>query len=61
MEIDDNKRKEVAERVRLAVKELRWAASNLERVYGIFRTEDDPPIEPDDPNQLDLFAHIKNN
>ncbi len=60
METDDRKRREAAEHVRIAVKQLRWAAQNLAAFYEIIRTEDNPPIEEEDPRQLDLFAHLKN-
>lgn len=56
MDMDTRKRTEAAEKIRLAVKELRWAAQNLAAYYESIRTEDNPPIEAEDPKQLKLFT-----
>lgn len=53
MEVDYKTQKAIAERIRLAVKELRWAALNLAAIYEAIRTEENLPLE--DPNQLKLF------
>lgn len=50
-----------AEYIRIAVKQLRWAAQNLAAYYETIRTEDNPPIEVEDPNQLKLFTQENNN
>lgn len=47
----------VAGHLRLAVKELRWAAAHLSAVYEAIRTEENEPME--DPNQLKLFEEEK--
>lgn len=44
---------QVAEHVRRAYKELRWASNNIAAIYEMIRPKDMPPI--DDPNQLKLF------
>ncbi len=50
-----------AEYIRIAVKQLRWAAQNLAAYYETIRTEDNPPIEVEDPNQLKLFTQENDN
>ena len=45
--------KELADHVRKAYKELRWAAANMAANYELIRPEDAPPLN--DPNQLKLF------
>jgi len=50
-----------AEYIRIAVKQLRWAAQNLAAYYETIRTEDNPPIEAEDPNQLKLFTQENDN
>ena len=49
---NDNQR-EVAEHVRKAYKQLRWAAANIAAIYEIIRPKDMPALS--DPNQLKLF------
>lgn len=49
MKLEKERSKEVAEHVRKAYKELRWAAA----IYELIRPEDAPPLV--DPNQLKLF------
>ncbi len=53
MENDKELRRQVAERLRLAAKELRWAAANIEQIYDMIKPSDMPEIEP--KNQLKLF------
>lgn len=43
----------IAEHLRLAYREPRWAANNLAALYELLRPADMPPVE--DPNQLKLF------
>ena len=50
-----------AEYIRIAVKQLRWAAQNLAAYYETIRTEDNPPIEVEDPSQLKLFTQENDN
>lgn len=50
-----------AEYIRIAVKQLRWASQNLAAYYETIRTEDNPPIEVEDPNQLKLFTQENDN
>jgi len=50
---DRETQKQIAEHLRLAYKELRWAAKNIGIVHDLMRPDDEPPI--DDPNQLKLF------
>lgn len=50
---DKETQKQVAEHLRRAYKELRWAANNIACIYELMRPEDAKPI--DDPNQLNLF------
>lgn len=44
--------------LRLAYKELRWAAKNMAAMHDLIRPEEEPPIE--DPNQLKLFEDETN-
>lgn len=44
---------QVAEHVRRAYKELRWAANHIAAIHEIMRPEEEPSIE--DPNKLKLF------
>lgn len=44
---------QMADHLRRAFKELRWAANNLASLYELIRPADMPPIE--DPNQLKMF------
>lgn len=46
--------KQIAEHLRMAYKELRWAANHIASLHEIMRPEEEPPIE--DPNQLKLFT-----
>lgn len=50
---DRETQKVIAERIKVAAKELRWAAANLEEIYNMVKPENMSPIE--DPNQLKLF------
>ena len=50
---DNERQKAVAEHVRKAYKELRWAAANTAAIYEIIRPAEMPALE--DPNQLKLF------
>lgn len=52
---ENEQRRMVAEHLRLAEKELRWAANNIAAVYEMTRPADMPPIE--DKNQLKLFEN----
>lgn len=47
--------KAAANHLRKAIKELRWAAFNLERFYSIVKPNDAPIIDRS-PNQLEMFA-----
>jgi len=49
--------KTVAEHVRKAYKELRWASANMAAIYEMIRPADMPALE--DPNQLKLFDDEK--
>lgn len=53
MKLEKERSKEVAEHVRKAYKELRWAAAHAAAIYELIRQEDTPPLV--DPNQLKLF------
>ncbi len=48
----EERQREVAERLRLAAKELRWAAANIESIYDMVRPVDMPPFE--DKNQMKI-------
>lgn len=50
--------KAAAEHLRKAIKELRWAAYNLERYYNAVRPPESPALSKPD-NQLELFAYGK--
>lgn len=50
---NEEQQRQVADHVRRAYKELRWAANNMAAIYEMIRPKDMPPIE--DPNQLKLF------
>ena len=50
---DRETQRQIAEYLRLAHKELRWAAKNIAALHDLMRPEDVPAIE--DPNQLKLF------
>lgn len=53
MENEREQQRYIAERLRIAVKELRWAAGHLAAIYDMVKPIDMPPFE--DPNQLSLF------
>ena len=44
----------LAEHLRIAAKQLRWAADNLAACYNLVKPEDEPPLFVD-PNQLTIF------
>lgn len=46
--------KQIADHLRMAYKELRWAANHIAALHDIMRPAEEPPIE--DPNQLKLFT-----
>lgn len=50
---DRETQRQIAEYLRRAYKELRWAAKNIAALHEMMRPEDVPAIE--DPNQLKLF------
>jgi len=51
--MERERKREMAERIRKAAKELMWAGQNLAKVYEMIRPVDMPPME--DPNQLKMF------
>ena len=51
--MDKNTQKQVAEHLRRAYKELRWAANNIAALHELMKPEGEHPIV--DPNQLKLF------
>lgn len=53
MESSKDTQRLVAEHLRLAYKELRWAAKNIAQLHELMKPEEEPPII--DPNQLKLF------
>ena len=46
-----------AEHLRIAAKQLRWAADNIAACYNLVKPEDAPPLFVD-PNQLTIFDTI---
>lgn len=53
MENNNDTQRQVAEHLRIAYKELRWAAMNIAQLYELMKPEDKPHLT--DPNQLKLF------
>ena len=53
---EDNART-LANHLRIAAKQLRWAADNIAACYNIVKLEDTPPLFVD-PNQLTIFDTI---
>lgn len=45
-----------AEELRLAIKEAGWALMHLRRFYEMSKPEGAAPVDPIDPNQLNLFT-----
>lgn len=58
MEYNKETQRMMATYLRLAYKELRWAAKNMAAMHDLIRPADEPPIE--DPNQLKLFEYETN-
>lgn len=50
---DKRNNRDMAEHLRKAYKELRWAADNIAKIYEMVRPDNMQPIE--DPKQLKLF------
>lgn len=53
---EDNART-LANHLRIAAKQLRWAADNIAACYNLVKPEDMPPLFVD-PNQLTIFDTI---
>ena len=51
---DQDGTRALAEYLRIAAKQLRWAADNLAAAYNLIKPEDAPPLFGD-PNQLTIF------
>lgn len=51
---DQDGTRALAEHLRIAAKQLRWAADNLAAAYNLIKPEDAPPLFVD-PNQLTIF------
>ena len=51
---DQDSTRALAEHLRIAAKQLRWAADNLAAAYNLIKPEDAPPLFVD-PNQLTIF------
>ena len=51
---DQDSTRALAEHLRIAAKQMRWAADNLAAAYNLIKPEDAPPLFGD-PNQLTIF------
>ncbi len=51
---DQDSTRALAEHLRIAAKQMRWAADNLAAAYNLIKPEDAPPLFVD-PNQLTIF------
>ena len=51
---DQDGTRALAEHLRTAAKQLRWAADNLAAAYNLIKPPDAPPLFVD-PNQLTIF------
>lgn len=51
---DQDSTRALAEHLRIAAKQLRWAADNLAAAYNLIKPPDAPPLYVD-PNQLTIF------
>ena len=51
---DQDGTRALAEHLRIAAKQMRWAADNLAAAYNLIKPEDAPPLFVD-PNQLTIF------
>lgn len=51
---DQDSTRALAEHLRIAAKQMRWAADNLAAAYNLIKPPDAPPIYVD-PNQLTIF------
>lgn len=51
---DQDSTRAYAEHLRIAAKQMRWAADNLAAAYNLIKPEDAPPLFVD-PNQLTIF------
>lgn len=55
---DEDNARTLANHLRIAAKQLRWAADNLASAYNLVKPEDMPPLFVD-PNQLTIFDTIE--
>ena len=51
---DEDNARTLANHLRIAAKQTRWAADNLAAAYNLIKPEDAPPLYVD-PNQLTIF------
>lgn len=51
---DQDSNRALAEHLRIAAKQMRWAADNLAAAYNLIKPPDAPPLFVD-PNQLTIF------
>ena len=55
---DQDSTRALAEHLRIAAKQMRWAADNLAAAYNLIKPPDAPPLYVD-PNQLTIFDTSK--
>lgn len=55
---DQDGTRALAEHLRIAAKQMRWAADNLAAAYNLIKPEDAPPLFVD-PNQLTIFDTLE--